>query len=184
MKKNTQYLPIYLLITVVAVFAVVLLFLNLYKGQPFTLIGYTFGIKSELPLEMDILSKLKMNYSDAWSIANNGTEGVILEKGDLNILVATAQTDGTKNLDDIVNDRAEKLKATKKLLNDTKVNINTIEFRRLEFGSLDETVFPSDGLISYSALVDKNIYLTLTLNFPPGTSPNDAESLVKTIRYN
>lgn len=182
MSKRNPYTLIYIIIAVIAIFSIALIGFNVLKGQ--NIFNVISNSNKEFPLDLDILGKLKLSYSDTWTITNNGTQGVEITKSDVTILLTTSQIKESKTLDEIVNERNETLKANKKILNDTKVTINSIPFRRVEFGNLNETLFPSDGLISYSAIVNNDIYLTLIVNFPAGGNPSEAERIVNTIRYN
>ncbi|MEO6729147.1 MAG: hypothetical protein ABIM99_04460 [Candidatus Dojkabacteria bacterium] len=181
MHKKNSYTLIYIIIAAIAIFSIALIGFNVLNGKNIINVSQT---NSDFPLDLDILGKLNLSYSDMWAITNNGTQGIELTKADVTVLLTTSQIEDNKTLDEIVDGRKDSLKATKKILSDTKLTINSIEFRRIEYGSLDETLFPSDGLISYSAIVNNNIFLTMVVNFPSGGNPTEAESLVKTIRYN
>ncbi len=181
MAKKQSHIAFYIIIIALVVITLLLLAANFSR---ITNIFNSQQVNTELPLNLDILGKLKLSYSDKWSINNKGTEGIELNKGDVTILLTTSKITNGKSLDEIVDSRNEELKSSKKIISDTKVIINNITFRREELGSLDETFFPSDGFISYSAVVNSDIYLTLIINFPSGGNPSEAESLVNTIRYN
>jgi len=182
MTKRNPYTLIYIIIAVIAIFSIALIGFNLLKGQNILNINSTSN--KEFPLDLDILGKLKLSYSDTWTITNNGTQGVEITKSDVTILLSTSEIKDGKNLDQIVDERNNSLKANKKVLSDTKVTINSIPFRRVEFGNLNESLFPSDGLVSYSAVVNDDVYLTLIVNFPSGGNPAEAERIINTIRYN
>lgn len=141
------------------------------------------AINPEFPKSFAVLNNMTLNYSDSWSVKNKGTEGIELTKGDVTILLSTAQIENSKTLDQIVDEKNESL-TTKKILNDSKQTINSIQFRKVQYGSLDESFFPSDNLTLYSAIVNKNVYLTFIINSPSGVSIQEAESLVNTIKYN
>ena len=174
MKKNNSHLLLF-----------VFLFLIIFGGGVYflTINKPTSTPTSSNTKNMELLETLRLTYSDSWSVTNNGTEGVELTKGDLSILITTSQVDEDKTLNQIVDELNEKLKSTKKILSDSSVTINSIPFRRMEYGSLDESLFPSDGLIAYGTLID-NVYLTFIINFPQSGNPSDAVSVVETIRYN
>lgn len=172
---------IFLIIAVVILLGGVVAFNFSKTGH---ILGIGTNVDNNLPVNLDILGKLKLSYSDRWEVTNNGTEGVELFKDNTTILLTTSKIENNKTLDEIVDSRKEVLKSTKKITSDSKLTINSIVFRRLELGSLDETLFPSDGFISYSAVVNTNIYLTLIINFPAGGNPKEAESIINTIRYN
>jgi len=182
MPKKNPYTIIYVIIAAIAIFAVSLIGFNFFKNG--NSLFSSQSTNKDFPLDLDILGTLKLSYSDTWQIKNNGTDGVELTKGDVTILLTTAKVTNGSTLDGIVDQKNEQLKSSKKILSDIKITINSIPFRRLELGNLDETLFPSDGLISYSGIVNNNVYLSMIINFPSGGNPTEAESLIKTIRYN
>lgn len=139
--------------------------------------------EKEVIKDLEILGGVKLTYSDKWEITNKDTEGIEFSKGTTTILLTTSQIENGKDLNTIVDERNTAVSATKKIITDEQITINTIPFRKVSFGSIDEVTYPSDGLISYSTVVN-NIYLNLIVNFPNGVNPIDAESLINTIRYN
>jgi hypothetical protein len=168
----------------IGVFTVVILAMLIIVSFAYYMVSNNKPSFTDFPIERQLNDKLKINYSSKWNVTDNAGSGLLLENSDsTKILITSVKDSSSRTLDQIVDERISQLKSILKIKSDTKTTINFLIFRRVEFSSQDDESFPSDGVITYATVID-NIYTVATINFKPGTSIQEAENIIKTIRQN
>jgi hypothetical protein len=139
-------------------------------------------LNPKLDKTIDLNFNLQIDYNDSWDVTNENENGLTLSNDDeVSILITMSKAPEGSSLQEIVDANIEKL-STSMTATILDKDINGIKFKRVYFTGKDESSFPTYGLEAYTALLDDNILLVATIGYPRTINPDEAISIVNTIR--